>query len=404
MTTQLHPDAPPQGTEGSESRADEVEGVETIEVMRPGLPELDDFVRHLGEIWRRRWLTNNGEFHQELEHRIADYLGVQHVSLFCNGTMALWTAIQVLELEPGEVITTPFTFPATPHAIKLSGLEPVFCDVEASTLNIDPARVEEAIGPRTRAILPVHVYGTPCRLGELEDLADRHGLPLFYDAAHTFGAFLNERALASWGDLSMLSFHATKVFSTIEGGALVFSKAEQKRRADLLKNFGIRSAEQVDGLGLNAKMNELQAAFGLLQLDRVEDEIEARTGVAEIYHEELSGVPGLRTLEAYDGLRRNWAYFPVFVDPEQAGTSRDRMYRQLASAGVKTRKYFYPLCSTFDCYRSLPSSDPERLPVATRAADEVLCLPMYGDLVPQQARKICSLILDMADCAVRPGG
>ncbi len=367
---------------------------EPILVTRPTMPPLTEYQELLEQIWESRWLTNRGPFHRQLEQRLTDYLGVEHLSLFCNGTIALLLALQNLRINGGEVITTPFTFPATPHVLYWNGIRPVFCDVDKETLNLDPDRVEELISPDTKAILAVHVYGTPCDVEGLQKLADRHGLYLIYDAAHAFGVSYKGRSLVDYGDVAMLSFHATKLFSTFEGGALILETEAQKRRVDTLNNFGIAGEEAVIGPGINGKMNEVQAAYGLLQLDRVDREIENRRTLAHLYLKELESVPGIRSLQEMDGLKRNWAYFPILIDADAYGMSRDDLHRVLKDFNIVTRKYFFPLCSTYPCYSALSSSRPENLPVAHDAADSVLCLPIYGSLSIDDVRAISHVVAE----------
>lgn len=368
---------------------------ERIYVTRPTLPPLEDYSALLKGIWRRKWLTNAGELHQELESRLCEFLGVEHLSLFCNGTIALLVALRLLDLREGEVITTPFTFPATAHALDWMGLTPVFCDIEADTYNIDPNRIEALITGRTRAILGVHVYGMPCDVDAIETIANKHGLRVAYDAAHGFGGRLRGRALAAHGDVSMLSFHATKLFSTIEGGALVVRDGESKRKVDLLKNFGIADAETVLLPGINGKMNEFQAAFGLLQLDMAPAEIAARGHIADVYRVALAKIPGIRLLPQRDEVELNNAYFPILIDPAAYGMTRDTLQTYLLRCNIEPRKYFYPLCSHYPCYRDLPSARTENLPVAERVAGQVLCLPMYRELSIETARAICEVVREL---------
>lgn len=368
---------------------------EPVLVTRPSMPPLAEYEELLKEIWESRWLTNRGKFHRRLEERLARYLGVEHLSLFCNGTIALLLALQNLRINGGEVITTPFTFPATPHVLYWNGIRPVFCDIDEKTFNLDPARVEQLISPDTKAILAVHVYGTPCDVEGLQDLADRHGLHLIYDAAHAFGTSYKGRSLLRHGDVSMLSFHATKLFSTFEGGALILKSEAQKRRVDFLQNFGIADEETVIGPGINGKLNELQAAYGLLHLDMVDQEIAHRRTLAHLYQERLESVPGLRYLREIPEVRRNWAYFPILVDAEEYGISRDQLHRALKELNVFARKYFYPLCSTYSCYSALASAHPESLPVAHEVADRILCLPIYGSLSPEAVHSICHILAEL---------
>lgn len=353
---------------------------EPVYVTRPVLPELDEFVPYLRDIWESRVLTNNGKFHQELEHRLCEFLDIEHISLFSNGTLALVVALQALRIT-GEVITTPFSFVATTHALHWNGIRPVFCDIEPGTYNLDPARIEALITPQTTALLPVHVYGRPCNVVEIQKIADRYGLKVIYDAAHAFGVETGRGSLFRQGDLSVLSFHATKVFNTFEGGAIVCRDATMKQRIDFLKNFGFADEVTVVAPGINAKMNEFQAALGLLQLKRIGDSIEKRQIISTRYDNELKGVEGIRLPEPFEpAMRYNYAYYPVFIQADRYGMSRDEVYERFKSFGIFTRRYFYPLISQFPTYRGLPSAAPQGLPVARRVADEVLCLPIYPDL------------------------
>ena len=360
-----------------------------IYVTEPSLPPLDEFIPYLKKIWENKWLTNNGEFHKEFELRLAEYLGVKYVSLFTNGMIALQVGMQALRIT-GEVITTPFTFVATSHAVYWNNCTPVFCDIEPETFTMDPAKVEALITPRTTAILPVHVYGNPCRNEKLRQIADTYGLKLFYDAAHAFGVKENGGSICSWGDLSMLSFHATKVFNTFEGGALITNDEKMKGRIDFLKNFGFADEVTVVAPGSNGKMDEFRSAYGLLQLERVDGEIAKRKKVTERYREVLKDVPGIRLLHDLPGIHHNYAYFPILVDAEKYGMSRDALYDKLKQHNIYSRRYFYPLCSDFPTYRSLPSAAPANLPIATKVAQEVLCLPMFADLTKEMQQ----LILD----------
>jgi dTDP-4-amino-4,6-dideoxygalactose transaminase len=371
---------------------------EAVMVTRPTMPPLADYTRELEGIWQRRWLTNDGDLHRRLESELARHLGVEHLSLFCNGATALLVMLQALGIEDGEVITTPFTFPATTHVLHWNRVKPVFCDIEPETYNIDPAGVERLLGPDTRAILAVHVYGNPCRVEELQRIAERHGLLLAYDAAHAFGVTLEGRPVLAYGDMSMLSFHATKVFSTIEGGAIVSRTEMQRQRVNSLKNFGIAGEESIIGPGINGKMNEFQAAFGLLQLKTVDAEIERRKAVAETYRTALSGVAGIRFLEDRPGVRHNYGYFPITVDARSYGLSRDELYLRLRDFNIFTRKYFHPLVSHAPCYAGLPSACPDLLPIAERVAREVLCLPIYATLALETAGAIAQLIRDLPGC------
>lgn len=364
-----------------------------ITVTKPSLPDFDEFMASMRQVWDSRYLTNMGPFHERFEAALCEYLGVPFISLFCNGTMALQTGLQALRIT-GEVITTPFTFPATAHAIYWNRCTPVFCDIEPDSLSIDPERIESLITPETTAILPCHVYGKPSDTRAIQEVADLHGLRVLYDAAHAFGVFPARGADDSvWGDMSMLSFHATKVFNSIEGGALVMRTEKMKKRVDYLKNFGIADEVTIVGQGVNGKMNEICAAFGLLQLDRLERDIALRGALDARYREHLGGVPGLRMLEHPPGYNRNYCYFPIFIGPE-FGPSRDAVYERLAARDIYSRRYFYPLVSQAPCYRHLPSARLDRLPVAARMAEEVLCLPLYPTLEPAQVDMICEIILE----------
>lgn len=362
-----------------------------IYVTEPSLPPLKEFIPYLQKIWENKWLTNNGEFHQKFEKNLAEYLGVKYVSLFTNGMIALQVGMQALRIT-GEVITTPFTFVATTHAIHCNNCTPVFCDIEPETFTMDPAKVEALITPRTTAMMPVHVYGNPCRHEELKQIADTYGLKLFYDAAHVFGVKKEGVSVCSWGDLSMLSFHATKVFNTFEGGALVTNDENMKRRIDFLKNFGFANEVTVVAPGSNGKMDEFRSAYGLLQLKIVDGEIAKRQKVAEHYREALKDVPGIRTLHDLPELHHNYAYFPILIDTKKYGMTRDALYDKLKANNIYSRRYFYPLCSDFPTYRGLPSAAPANLPVATKTATQVLCLPMFADLeIVEQEKIICTI-------------
>lgn len=360
-----------------------------IPVTRPALPPLDEYVECLKDIWDRQWLTNKGHYHDEFEKALAQYLGVAHVSLFCNGMIALQVGLQALRIA-SEVITSPFSFPATTHALYWNHCTPVFADVDPITGNLDPGSVESLISPRTTAILPVHVYGTPCNLPALQGIADTYGLKLFYDAAHTFGVRLNGTSLASFGDLSMLSFHATKVFNTAEGGALVTSDQKLKERIDYLKNFGFANEITVIAPGTNGKMNELQAALGLVQLRHVDAAIAKRRALTQRYRQGLAGIPGVRLLPEDPTVKPNCGYMPIFVDDSCYPISRDGLFETLKAHGYRGRRYFYPLISEFPTYRGLPSAT--RLPMATQISRQVLCLPLFPDLGEADVDRICRVV------------
>lgn len=364
---------------------------EPIYVTRPLLPPLNAVQARLAEVWDARWLTNDGAQTVALTQAIAGYLDAPHVSLFNNGTIALLAAVRALGLT-GEVITTPFTFPATPHAVSWSGATPVFADIDPVTMTLDPAAVEALVTPRTSGILAVHVYGIPCDVRGLQAVADRHGLKVVYDAAHAFGTTVDGVGIGTFGDASMFSFHATKLFHTAEGGALVCRDAAVKAEVDQLKNFGILNQEQVGPVGINGKMNELQAALGLAVLDCVPEEIRRRQAVIARYRERLGRVPGLTLMPEPVGVRSSCQYFVIRVDAAAFGRSRDEVHEALKRENVMTRKYFFPLCTEYACYRDLASSAPGRLPVASHVVREVLCLPLYGTLALADVDVICDLI------------
>lgn len=363
-----------------------------LTVTSPLLPDLQEFNSLLEEIWASKWITNNGRFHQQLEKELAEYLKVPFLSLFTNGTLPLITSLQALEVK-GEVITTPYSFVATTHSIWWNGLKPVFVDIEPSTCNIDPSKIEAAITPQTTAIMPVHCYGKPCDINAIQDIADRYGLKVIYDAAHAFGVEVDGDSLLNAGDMSTLSFHATKVYNTIEGGALVMKDEETKRKIDYLKNFGFRNEVEVVAPGINSKMDEMRSAYGILALRQVDDAIEARHRVAVQYREALKNVPGVRFFEDMPGVKHNYSYFPVFINAEEYGMTRDQLYFKLKESNVLSRRYFYPLISTFEPYRTLPSSAAENLPVATRIADEVICLPMHHELSEADVERVLDIMM-----------
>ena len=365
---------------------------ETIYVTRPLLPPLEAVTRRLAEVWSTQWLTNAGAQHDALEAAIRRYLDVPELSLFNNGTIALLCAIRALDLS-GEVITTPFTFPATPHALSWSGITPVFADIDPSRLTLDPQRVEERVTSKTTGILAVHVYGVPCDVEALQAVATRHGLKLVYDAAHAFGAKLHGRSIGSFGDATMFSFHATKLFHTAEGGAIACADAALRQRIDRLKNFGIVNQEAVDSVGLNGKMNELQAALGLAVLDCMAEELEKRRQILAAYRRLLGGVPGITMMPEIAGTESSCQYCVIRVRASEFGRSRDDLHAELKSYNVHARKYFYPLCSDYPMYRQLPGSDAATLPVARRAVDEVLCLPLYGSLDLSAVEQICEIVV-----------
>ena len=363
-----------------------------ITVTSPLLPNLDEFHKLLKNIWDRKWITNNGSFHQKLETALAEYLKVPYVSLFTNGTLPLLTALQALRIT-GEVITTPYSFVATTHSIWWNGCKPVFVDIEWATGCMDPNKIEAAITPKTTAIMPVHVYGKPCNIKAIQDIADKYGLKVIYDAAHAFGVEVNGESVLNAGDMSTLSFHATKVYNTIEGGAMVMHDAKTKQRIDYLKNFGFAGETEVVGPGINSKMDEMRSAYGLLNLKQVDAAIEARHQVAIKYREALRDVEGIEFWDDLPGVKHNYSYFPIFVDAKKYGMTRDELYFKMRDNGVLGRRYFYPLISEFSTYRGLDSAHPDNLPVATKMANEVICLPMHHALSDENVNQIIGSII-----------
>ena len=355
------------------------------------MPNLDELNQYLQDIWQRKWITNNGHYHKELEKALCEYLDVPYVSLFTNGTLPLITALQALRIT-GEVITTPYSFVATTHSLWWNGIKPVFVDIDPSTGNLDPDKIEAAITPRTTAIMPVHVYGKPCDTERIQEIADKYGLKVIYDAAHAFGVKVNGTSILNAGDMSTLSFHATKVYNTIEGGALVMHDEQTKKRIDYLKNFGFAGETEVVAPGINSKMDEMRAAYGLLNLKQVDEAIEARHQVAIKYREALRDVEGITFFDDMPGVKHNYSYFPIFVDAEIYGMTRDELYFKMKEQNVLGRRYFYPLISTFSTYRGLDSAKPENLPNAHKMADEVICLPMHHALSDEDVNRIIELI------------
>lgn len=362
-----------------------------IYVTQPSLPSLEEFILYLEQIWESKWLTNNGPFHRQLERELCDYLGVKHISLFANGTIALITALQALRIT-GEVITTPYSFVATAHSLLWNGISPVFVDIDPATLNLDPDKIEAAITPQTTAIMPVHCYGYPCDVERIQKIADSHGLKVIYDAAHAFGVRLNGDSVLNHGDLSVLSFHATKVFNTFEGGAIVCPDAETKQHIDQLKNFGFVDEITVNTPGINGKMSEINAAFGSLQLKSIDEAIQKRKTVDARYRMGLAEIKGIHCLSDVDSDVANYAYFPILVQSEYP-LSRDALYQKMQDNGIYVRRYFYPLISDFPMYREMYSAAPSNLPVARKAASEVICLPIYPALSNEQVDHILELIV-----------
>lgn len=365
----------------------------TITVTTPLLPDLDDFNSLLKEIWSSKWITNNGQFHQKLEEALCDYLKVPFISLFTNGTLPLLTALQALRIS-GEVITTPYSFVATTHSIWWNGIKPVFVDIDPSNCGIDPDKIEAAITPRTTAIMPVHCYGKPCDNKRIQAIADKYGLKVIYDAAHAFGVEVDGESVLNWGDMSTLSFHATKVYTTIEGGAIVMHDEATKKRIDYLKNFGFASETEVVAPGINGKLDEVRAVYGLLNLKQVDKAINARHQVAIQYREAFQNVKGIRFFNDMIGVKHNYSYFPIFINAEEYGMTRDELYFKLRNHNILGRRYFYPLISTFSTYSGLPSASPDNLPNATRIANEVICLPMHHELSTDDINRIIELIIN----------
>jgi len=363
-----------------------------IFVTRPFLPPLEEFLPYLQEIWDNKILTNGGPFHQQLEEALCEFLGVKHIALFTNGTIALVTALQSLRVT-GEVITTPYSFAATSHSLLWNGIKPVFVDIDPNTFNLDPAKIEAAITPQTTAIMPVHCYGHPCDVGAIQKIADNYNLKVVYDAAHAFGVQDAEGSILRHGDLAVLSFHATKVFNTFEGGAIICPDAKSKVRIDQLKNFGFVDEVTVVAPGINGKMSEFNAALGLLQLKHISQALVSRKSIDAIYRENLKDVQGIRCLSRGEEVVANFGYFPILVQPDYP-ISRDDLYEKLKDSDIHPRRYFYPLISNFPMYRSLPSAQRENLPVATAAAQQVLCLPIYPGLTDDEQRRISQLIAE----------
>ena len=361
-----------------------------ILVTRSSIPELEEYIAEIRDIWDTHWLTNMGIKHRKLQEALCEYLQVAHTELFTNGHMALEMSLQALDLE-GEVITTPFTFSSTVHAIVRNGLKPVFCDIREDDFTLDPEKIESLITDKTCAIMPVHVYGNICGVKAIEHIAKKHGLRVIYDAAHSFGETLDGKGVGSFGDVSCFSFHATKVFNTIEGGAACYRDESLGTRLYQLKNFGIRDEEHVDAVGANAKMNEFCAAMGLCNLRHVDEDIARRKAIVEIYRGKLDSVEGIQLSVIQPGVRSNYSYFPIVVDETAFGTDRNGVYDALAKEDIIARKYFWPLVSEYGCYRD--QYDPADTPVAKRISSRVLTLPLYPDLAPADAERICDIIL-----------
>lgn len=366
--------------------------MERITVTSPLLPNLDEFNEMLNEIWASKWVTNMGQFHKQLEQALCEYLKVPYISLFTNGTLPLLTALQALRIN-GEVITTPYSFVATTHSIWWNGCKPVFVDIEEETCGIDPEKIEAAITPRTTAIMPVHCYGKPVKMKQIQAIADKYGLKVIYDAAHAFGVEVDGESVLNAGDMSTLSFHATKVYNTLEGGALVMHDEKTKQRIDYLKNFGFAGETEVVAPGINSKVDEVRAAYGLLNLKQVDAAIANRQKVAQKYRDALRHVSGVRFFDDIPGVRHNYSYFPIFINAVEYGKTRDELYFEMREKNVLGRRYFYPLISTFSTYRSLPSATAVNLPIATKIANEVICLPMHHELTDSDIERILNLIV-----------
>lgn len=362
-----------------------------ITVTSPLLPDLDELNVYLKDIWSRKWLTNNGHYHQELEKALCQYLKVPYISLFTNGTLPLMCALQALRIT-GEVITTPYSFVATTHSLWWNGIKPVFVDIDSKTCNLDPDKVEAAITPRTTAIMPVHVYGRPCDTKRIQEIADKYGLKVIYDAAHAFGVEVNGESILKAGDMSTLSFHATKVYNTIEGGALIMHDEKTKKRIDYLKNFGFAGETTVVAPGINGKMDEIRAAYGLINLKQVDKAIESRHHVAIRYREALKDVDGISFIQDMPGVKHNYSYFPIFVDAEKFGMTRDELYSKMKDHNILGRRYFYPLISDFSTYRGLESAAHDNLPEACKVADKVICLPMCHNLSENDIDRVINAI------------
>lgn len=365
-----------------------------VYVTQPWLPPLEEFIPYLEKIWNNKILTNSGPFHAQFEEALCEYLGVKHISLFANGTLALVTALQALRIT-GEVITTPYSFVATAHSLLWNGIKPVFVDIDPVTLNLDPARIEAAITPQTTAIMPVHCYGHPCDVLAIQKIADNYGLKVIYDAAHAFGVQTLGGSVLNHGDLSVLSFHATKVFNTFEGGAIICHDAKTKQRIDHLKNFGFVDEVTVVAPGINGKMSEINAAFGLLQLKEIDGVLKRRQAIDTQYRQGLTGVRGIQCISGATGNRHNFSYFPILVEAEYP-ISREALYAKLREKGIYARRYFYPLISDFPMYRGLPSAAQANLPVARKIADQVICLPIFPALEAAQVEAIIGLIRELS--------
>jgi dTDP-4-amino-4,6-dideoxygalactose transaminase len=362
-----------------------------ITVASPLIPPLEEFEVYLKDIWKSKWLTNNGSYHRQLEEALCKYLDVEYLSLFSNGTLALITALQALRIT-GEVITTPYSFVATTHSLWWNGIKPVFADIDPKWFNLDPDRIEAAITTKTTAIMPVHVYGNPCEIDRIQEIADKYGLRVIYDAAHSFGVTVNGKTILKEGDMSILSFHATKTYSTVEGGAIVCKDEKTKKRIDYLKNFGFAGETTVVAPGINAKMDEVRSAYGLLSLKYADQALDKRHQVYDYYVKSLKDISGISFSSEMPGVRHNYSYFPILVDAEKYGMSRDALYEKMKSANIYGRRYFYPLISEFSTYRELDSAHPGNLPVSHDVSSRVICLPMHHELTDDDLARIIQVI------------
>lgn len=363
----------------------------SIFVTQPSLPDLEEYTELLKNIWDSKIIANEGTFHKKFEKELAEYLKIKHISLFSNGTLALIVALKALRIT-GEVITTPYSFVASTHALHWNDIKPVFCDINEHDFNINPDKIEALITPKTTAIMPVHVYGNPCNNDKIQKIADIYGLKVIYDAAHAFGVELKKESILNWGDLSVLSFHATKTFNTVEGGAIVANDEKLKKRIDYLKNFGFADETTVIGYGINGKMNELIAAYGLLQLKSIDLQIEKRKQNAYLYRKLLAEIEGITFLNDFENVKHNYTYFPILIDKNIYGKTRDDVYGELKINNIYSRRYFYPLISQFNAYKELPSASKENLPFASKLTEQVLCLPLYATLVPDDIGRIVNLL------------
>ncbi len=365
--------------------------MEKLYLTQPYLPPLEDFIPYLKSIWDSKWLTNNGAFHQEFEEKLKEFLGVNYLSLFANGTLALVTALQALKIS-GEVITTPFSFAATTHSIWWNGIKPVFVDIEPDTFNLDADKIESAITPQTTAIMPVHIFGNPCNVDKIQRIADIYGLRVIYDACHAFGVKINGQSILNFGDISVISFHATKVFTTFEGGAIICHDEKTKKRIDYLKNFGFADEVTVVAPGINAKMNEFQAALGILQLKHFNKVINGRKKAVKLYKEKLKSIEGIKVLDEKEDVEYNYSYMPILIENNNSQFNRDEIYSRLRENNIYARRYFYPLISNFPSYRGLPSASKENLPVANEISESILCLPIFDSISEKEIDAVIKIL------------